>query len=237
MFDHVTIYVPDREASRSFFDTVLVQLGIATSYRTNTFSEYDDFSMTHADNEHDATTRLHIGFAAPSREHVDAFWQAGVDAGYADDGAPGRGRSTCPTIYGAFLRDPDGNSIEAVHYADVPRRTGVVDHVWIRVADLEASTAFYTAWWPACLGLTIHEHPSARRSKGRTAAPSRSSRASPPSTSTWPSPTDIAGVDRFHAELTAAGHRDNGAPGERPRHGAGTTPRTSWTRMATTSRP
>ena len=65
------------------------------------------------------TRGLHIGFSAPSREHVDAFWQAGVDAGYRDDGAPGRGRSTGADYYGGFLLDPDGNSAEAVHHGDV----------------------------------------------------------------------------------------------------------------------
>jgi catechol 2,3-dioxygenase-like lactoylglutathione lyase family enzyme len=220
MFDHVTIYVPDREASRSFFDTVLVQLGIATSYRTNTFSEYDDFSLTHADNPHDATTRLHIGFAAPSREHVDAFWQAGVDAGYADDGAPGPRPEYLPDYYGAFLRSPDGNSIEAVHYADVPRRTGVVDHLWIRVADLEASTAFYRVV-ADCLGFTVHERPERTSLEGQDGGSFSLVPGEPTQHVHMAFPTDIAGVDRFHAELTAAGHRDNGAPGERPRHGAG----------------
>src|SRR6478672_7040528 len=146
MFDHVTIYVPDREASAKFFDTVLIQLGIETSYRT------------HSDEAHALTTGLHIGFAAPSRQQVDAFWQAGVDAGYESDGPPGPREEYLPDYYGSFLRSPDGNSIEAVHYGDVPRRSGIVDHLWLRVRDLEASAAFYRVV-ADCLGLDLRERP------------------------------------------------------------------------------
>ena len=120
MFDHVTIYVPDREASEQFFETVLIPLGIETTYRTNSFAEWDDFSLTHGDEDHPLTTGLHLAFAGPSREHVDAFWKAGVDAGYEDDGPPGPRPSTAPITTAPFLRSPDGNSVEAVHYGDVP---------------------------------------------------------------------------------------------------------------------
>jgi hypothetical protein len=71
---------------------------------------------------------------------VDAFWRAGTEAGYRDDGAPGPRPQYGPDYYGGFLLDPDGNSAEAVH--NLPR-DGVVDHLWIRVSDLDASRAFY----------------------------------------------------------------------------------------------
>jgi hypothetical protein len=61
------------------------------------------------------TRGLHVGFRAPSREAVDAFWQAGIDTGYRDVGAPGRRTVYGPDYYGGFLLDPDGNSAEAVH--------------------------------------------------------------------------------------------------------------------------
>jgi catechol 2,3-dioxygenase-like lactoylglutathione lyase family enzyme len=92
--------------------------------------------------ERPPTRRLHLGFAAPSRAHVDAFWRAGVDAGFADDGAPGPRPQYTPSYYGGFLRDPDGNSAEAVH-KDGMRTDGLVDHLWIRVADLGSARAFY----------------------------------------------------------------------------------------------
>jgi catechol 2,3-dioxygenase-like lactoylglutathione lyase family enzyme len=220
MFDHVTIYVPDRKASERFFETVLPTLGIATSYRTNEFSEWDDFSLTHVDDLHRPTTGLHIGFAAPSREQVDAFWQAGVDAGYTDDGAPGPRPQYVEDYYGAFLRSPDGNSIEAVHYGDVPRRKGVVDHIWIRVADLAATTAFYRLVAES-LGVTCHERPERTTLTGPDGGSCSFVEGEPTRDVHVAFPGDNPAVERFHATLTAAGHADNGAPGERPRYHPG----------------
>ena len=78
LFDHVTIRASDREASEQFYATVLATLGV----------EWGEFSIAPATHEKPVTRGLHIGFAAPSREHVDAFWQAGTEAGYRDDGEP-----------------------------------------------------------------------------------------------------------------------------------------------------
>jgi catechol 2,3-dioxygenase-like lactoylglutathione lyase family enzyme len=88
MFDHVTIRVSDRGASERFYEAVLAELGVDETYRTGTFTEWDDFSLTGADDANPLTRRVHIGFVAPSREHVDGFWRAGTQAGYADDGPP-----------------------------------------------------------------------------------------------------------------------------------------------------
>jgi len=58
----------------------------------------------------------HWCFKAKWRTQVDAFWDAGIAAGGSDDGAPGL-RNYHASYYGAFLRDSDGNRIEAVcHY-------------------------------------------------------------------------------------------------------------------------
>jgi len=142
MFDHVTIRVTDRGASERFYETILAELAVEETYRTRTFTEWDDFSLTGADDSNPVTRRLHAGFVAPSRDHVDAFWRAGTEAGYTDDGPPGLRPEYGEDYYGAFLLDPDGNSAEAVHHRGV-RRGGIVDHVWIRVADLAASKAYY----------------------------------------------------------------------------------------------
>src|SRR5207249_2130414 len=142
MFDHVTIRVTDRTASERFYDTVLTELGIDRTYRTGTFSEWGDFSLAGADDAYPPTRRLHIGFVAPSREQVDEFWRAGTEAGYADDGPPGPRPEYRDDYYGAFLLDPDGNSAEAVHHGGL-RRDGIVDHLWIRVAEVAAARRFY----------------------------------------------------------------------------------------------
>src|SRR5919201_1574631 len=142
MFDHVTIRVTDRRASERFYGTVLATLGIDRTYRTGTFSEWQDFQLTAADEITPATRGLHVGFVAPSREQVDEFWRVGTEAGYADDGAPGPRPEYGGDYYGAFLLDPDGNSAEAVDHGSL-RRGGAIDHVWVRVADVAAAGRFY----------------------------------------------------------------------------------------------
>ena len=177
--------------------------------------EWNDFSLAPASDESPVTRRLHIGFAAPSRDHVDAFWQAGTDAGYRDDGAPGLRPEYSDDYYGAFLLDPDGNSAEAVHHGSL-REGATVDHLWIRVADLEAATRFYEIVAPL------------RASTSGASAPDRTlfacfggsfsivSRARRPRTCTSRSPRPrTRSSTRFHRDATAAGYRDNGAPGER----------------------
>jgi len=133
VFDRVTLRASDREASERFYGTVLATLATA---------ERGDFALVQADAERPATRGLHIGFVADSRAEVDEFWRAGPAAGYRDDGAPGPRPQYRADYYGAFLLDPDGNSAEAVHHGAL-RRGGIVDHLWIRVADVGASKRFY----------------------------------------------------------------------------------------------
>jgi len=104
--------------------------------------DWGEFSVAQADAEHPATRGLHIGFGAPSREHVDRFWQVATDAGYRDDGAPGPRPEYGDDYYGGFLLDPDGNSAEAVHHDNI-RGPGVIDHLWIRVTDVAAARRDY----------------------------------------------------------------------------------------------
>jgi catechol 2,3-dioxygenase-like lactoylglutathione lyase family enzyme len=222
MFDHVTIRASDRDASEGFYNTVLEALGIDESYRTRSFSEWQDFSLAQADSGNPPTRRLHVAFVAPSREQVDGFWHAGTKAGYRDDGAPGPRPQYRPDYYGAFLLDPDGNSAEAVHH-DKLRRGGVIDHLWIRVADLTASSTFYDTI-ASFAGLhKRHDGPE----RVQYASPeTRGSFSLVPGPATehlhiaFPS-SDDAVIRSFHAAATGAGYRSNGEPGERPRYHAG----------------
>lgn len=84
------------------------------------------------------TQRLHIGFYVPSTELVHAFHEAGLAAGYADDGEPGPRPQYGDDYYGGFLLDPDGNSAEAMTHG-AARVQGQIDHLWIRVADVAAA--------------------------------------------------------------------------------------------------
>jgi catechol 2,3-dioxygenase-like lactoylglutathione lyase family enzyme len=140
VFQRVTLRATDREASERFYDTVLATLGVQRG-------GWGDFAVVQADAERPATRGLHIGFGAPSRAEVDEFWRTGTAAGYRDDGQPGPRPEYGDDYYGGFLLDPDGNSAEAVHHEGV-RRDGLVDHLWIRVADVAASKRFYEAIVP-----------------------------------------------------------------------------------------
>jgi catechol 2,3-dioxygenase-like lactoylglutathione lyase family enzyme len=215
VFDHVTIRVSDREASQRFYDTVLATIGIVTTYDDGRFAEWDDFSLSVADDDNPLTRGLHIGFGAPSREHAERFWRAGTEAGYREDGAPGPRPEYRGDYYGAFLLDPDGNSAEAVHHAEV-RPPGHIDHLWIRVADLAVARRFYETIAPYS-GFALRDGGEHAHFVG--AGGSFSLVEDTPTTEhvhlAFPA-QENATVDAFHRAAMAAGYRDHGAPGERP---------------------
>jgi len=169
------------------------------------------------------TRGLHVGFAAHSRAHVDAFWRAGRDAGYRDDGTPGERPRYREDYYGAFLLDPDGNSAEAVHHGAVGGG-GNVDHLWIRVRDAAVSKRFYETIATHC-GLRLGTDTAERvsfRARGGSFSPVPAGDA-PPTAHVhlaFPAPDDTT-VQAFHRAATEAGYRDNGAPGERPEYHPG----------------
>jgi catechol 2,3-dioxygenase-like lactoylglutathione lyase family enzyme len=209
VFDHVTIRVSDRAVSEQVYAQLFDVLGHA---KTNV-DEWDDFSFAQGDVP---TRRLHIGFRATSRELVDAFWRTGVEAGYRDDGPPGPRPQYTPDYYGSFLLDPDGNSVEAVHY-DGMRRDGTIDHLWIRVADLAAAKRFYEMIAPLA-GFSLRaDHPS-RANFGTGNGSFAVVDDGPPTENVhlaFPAASDAA-VDAYHSAAVAAGYLDNGPPGERP---------------------
>jgi catechol 2,3-dioxygenase-like lactoylglutathione lyase family enzyme len=148
VFDHVTIGAADLAASRAFYATVLAELGVRRTDDDPAIARWHDVSLARAGGDRAVTTGLHLGLRAPAgRAQVEAFWRAGVGAGHPDDGAPGPRPQYGPDYVGAFLRDPDGNSAEAVVHGNL-RGDGVIDHLWIRVADVAASRAFYDALAP-----------------------------------------------------------------------------------------
>jgi catechol 2,3-dioxygenase-like lactoylglutathione lyase family enzyme len=223
MFDHVTIRASDRDASERFYGTVLRTLGVEQTHSGPDFAEWRDFSLAQADEEHPVTRGLHIGFRAPSHEHVDEFWRTGTAAGHPDDGAPGPRRQYSESYYGAFLLDPDGNSAEAVHHDAAASRSAVVDHLWIRVADLADSKRFYETIAPHA-GFAMRAEPPGRaqfaNERGSFSVVVDERPATEHAHVAFPAPDD-ATVEAFHRAATEAGYRDNGAPGERPGYHAG----------------
>jgi catechol 2,3-dioxygenase-like lactoylglutathione lyase family enzyme len=214
MFDHVTIRVSDREASQRFYETVLTAIGIEKTHGGEHYAEWNDFSLSQASDEHPVTKRLHVGFVAPSPAAVDEFWRAGTQAGDTDDGEPGPRPQYRRDYYGAFLLDPDGNSMEAVHHGAMTG--GGIDHLWMRVANVAAARRFYETVAPYTgfrLNSSLPEHVqfvgSAASFSLRHGRPSEHVHLAFPA-------DDDATVDAFHRAATDAGYRDNGAPGERP---------------------
>ena len=65
----------------------------------------------------DSPRPIHVALASLDRAGVDAFYEAGIAAGGESDGPPGLRPEYHPNYYGAFVLDPDGNSIEAVCHA------------------------------------------------------------------------------------------------------------------------
>jgi catechol 2,3-dioxygenase-like lactoylglutathione lyase family enzyme len=208
VIDHVGIRVTDRGASERFYDTVLGVLGLER-FDDPEYAEWGDFALG-ADGR-PLTRNLHIAFFAPSRELVDAFHRAGVEAGYTDDGAPGPRPQYGADYYGGFLRDPDGNSVEAVHTSR-ERERGAIDHVWLRTRDVAAIRRFYVATGHE-LGIDEPDHVQIV-----TGGASVSYVTGEPQTEhvhiAFSADTNAA-VDAFHRAALAAGSTDNGAPGER----------------------
>ena len=216
MFDHVGISVRDREASRRFYDTVLAALGRPPRLSTDEFDEWGDWGIAQESADRPRTRRLHVGFAAASRADVDAFWQAGAGAGYTSDGEPGPRPAYTSDYYGGFLLDPDGNSAEAAYLQRRDRHEPVVDHLWLRVADLAASRRFYETIAPV-FGFEVGgSRPEERfHVRGDDRSFSLVQGDLPTANVHIAFVGDEDMVERFHEVAVAAGYRDNGAPGVR----------------------
>jgi predicted lactoylglutathione lyase len=198
-------------------------VGAAKAHSASEFACWGAFDLfVVAAGDDPATRNLHIAFFAESRDLVDAFWRAGTGAGYRDDGAPGPRPQYGDEYYGGFLLDPDGNSVEAVHHG-APRTPGQIEHLWIRVADLGASRAFYETIAPDAGFAVAGEESDPDRVRFGNNRGSFSVVDGEPTVNVHVAvpAVDHAAVDDFHRTATDAGHRDNGAPGERPEYHAG----------------
>jgi catechol 2,3-dioxygenase-like lactoylglutathione lyase family enzyme len=218
MFDHITLRVADLAVASSAFRAVLDELAIEQTANTPSFSVWGNFVLTQTDDEHPIARRVHLAFIAPSPAHVDRFSQVGIDAGFADDGPPGPRPAYADDYYAAFLKDAAGNSFEAVHRAG-ERPQSNVDHVAIRVRDVEASTAFYSTVGAAA-GLAIRRQTPERAafSVGAADGSFLVIAGEPTQDVHIAFSGNEDDVRRFHADATAAGYRSNGEPGERSRY-------------------
>jgi catechol 2,3-dioxygenase-like lactoylglutathione lyase family enzyme len=110
LIDHVHLRVRDLERSRLFYEAVFDTLGIPLNVAGDHLSADELWIDVGSPLSH-----VHLAFQVPDRATVDRFHAAAVAAGGLDNGAPGD-RRYHPGYYAAFVYDPDGNNVEAVHH-------------------------------------------------------------------------------------------------------------------------
>ncbi|MBO0867651.1 MAG: VOC family protein [Micromonosporaceae bacterium] len=120
MIDHLGINCADLEASKAFYDGVLGVLGYG---RIMDFGEVvgyggkdgkPDFWIGHYAGQPETQRELHLAFEAPGKHAVDAFHAKAIELGAESLHEPRLRPEYHPGYYGAFVRDPDGNNVEAV---------------------------------------------------------------------------------------------------------------------------
>jgi catechol 2,3-dioxygenase-like lactoylglutathione lyase family enzyme len=128
LIDHLHLVVADLEQSRRFYSAVLGALGIPLGGDGPGFFWADELFVSSADSPAAAgklTGRAHFAFQAADRESVERFYRAGLAAGGTDNGPPGP-RPYHPGYFAAFLFDPDGNNVEAVHHGPAERSAAAI---------------------------------------------------------------------------------------------------------------
>ena len=120
MLSHVSFGTNDAGRAAAFYDPVLAVLGIAKGKRRGGSVDYSaatvSFSIEQPVDGKPASVGngAHVCFIAESREQVDEFHRIALASGGTDDGPPGLRPEYDANYYGAFVRDPDGNKVEAV---------------------------------------------------------------------------------------------------------------------------
>jgi catechol 2,3-dioxygenase-like lactoylglutathione lyase family enzyme len=124
MVDHVSIQCADVTASAAFYDAVLPTIGGARIMDFGTVIGYGvppmpDFWLGPRQTG-EGFRESHIAFRAPDRAAVRAFFDAAVAAGAEALHEPRVWPEYHPSYYGGFVRDPDGNNVEAVCHSPEP---------------------------------------------------------------------------------------------------------------------
>src|SRR4051812_14801519 len=121
MFSHITLGTNDLDRARRFYEPVMATLGIEQPFKlpaTLVFGELAGlklFIVSPFDGgEAKPGNGPHAAFLAPDRAAVHAFHAAALAHGGTDEGAPGLRPHYHANYYGAYVRDPDGNKLQAV---------------------------------------------------------------------------------------------------------------------------
>ena len=120
MFDHLGFNVADFEKSKTFYVAALAPLGI------HVVNEGTGWAMLGKDGKGQlwigafgvAPKGIHLAFVASNRQLVRDFYEAALNAGGKNNGAPGLRPQYHANYYGAFVIDPDGHNVEAVCHVE-----------------------------------------------------------------------------------------------------------------------
>ena len=122
MFSHIMIGTNDLEKAKAFYDGLLATLGVKPAmvdgHRIFYFTPSGVFSVSKPINGEPATPANGgtVGFAAANPQQADAWHAAGVAmGGQACEDPPGVREGRAGKLYLAYLRDPDGNKLCAMH--------------------------------------------------------------------------------------------------------------------------
>lgn len=126
ILDHVSVMVSDYQRSRAFYTKALAPLGIKLLMEFGNIAGFGRDkpelwigvgpASFQTPEQLAPITPIHVALRAATREQVDAFHDAALKAGGRDFGGPGLREIYHPKYYGAFVLDPDGHNIEAVHH-------------------------------------------------------------------------------------------------------------------------
>ena len=123
MLSHVSLGTNDAARAAAFYDPVLAVLGIRKLHERDGSIDYGTstmfFSLEKPSDGKPASVGngVHIAFMAEGRAMVDEFYRVALANGGSDAGPPGLRPEYDAHYYGAFVRDPDGNKLEAVSFA------------------------------------------------------------------------------------------------------------------------
>lgn len=121
IIDHLSVGVPSIAEGTDFYNGLMQALGCELMVTTDSFAAYGKGApqfllMTPYDGkQYSAGNGVHIAFAAPSTQAVDAFFHYACEQGNYGEGEPGSRPAYPKTdVYTAFVRDPFGNKLEAI---------------------------------------------------------------------------------------------------------------------------
>ncbi len=126
ILSHVSVGTNDYEKAKAFYSTLLGTVGCSViedlaEYKCISFGKkYPEFWVGQPMNNEPATpgNGVHVSFLVDSKELVNAFHAKALELGATDNGAPGPREHYGAGYYGAFVIDPDGNKIEAMHWTE-----------------------------------------------------------------------------------------------------------------------